>query len=339
MKYLPNRVLFEEKSLEYPLGQRLYKKFNDMKIPTDILKNNRVTAIPKETPQMEYGEGKATLVIRVRKNKKFESCKPSAHYQLPLISGCTGKCEYCYLNTRFGKKPYTTIYVNVDEILNTAEKYMEERKPEITYYEMSATSDPIPFERYTKILGKVIEFMGDKEYGRLRFVTKFDDVDDLLDINHNGHTTIRFSINTFKVINEYEHATVGLNERLIAAKKVMDKGYPTGFIIGPVIIYENWKNDYDDMLITLKESLSNEYKEEIHFEVISHRYTNAAKNRILQIFPNSTLPMDEERRVFKYGQFGYGKYVYDKEILNEIREYFNRSIKSYFPNSIIDYII
>lgn len=43
-----------------------------------------------------------------------------------------GMCEYCYLNTQMGKRPYTKVYVNTEEILNKAEKYSRERLPEIT---------------------------------------------------------------------------------------------------------------------------------------------------------------------------------------------------------------
>ena len=75
------------------------------------------------------------------------------------------------------------------------------------------------------------------------------------------------------------------------------------------------------------------------FEVISHRYTTKAKNRILQIFPETTLPMEEEDRKYKYGQFGYGKYVYTPEQLKEMKEFFKTEIKDAFPESIIRYII
>ena len=75
------------------------------------------------------------------------------------------------------------------------------------------------------------------------------------------------------------------------------------------------------------------------FEVISHRYTTKAKNRILEIFPETTLPMEDEDRKFKYGQFGYGKYVYNKEQLTQMKDFFLFEIKKVFPNGIIKYVI
>ena len=49
--------------------------------------------------------------------------------------------------------------------------------------------------------------------------------------------------------------------------------------------------------------------------------------------------MNEEDRKYKYGQFGYGKYVYTKEQLDDMKDFFKTEIKAVFPNSIIKYVI
>jgi spore photoproduct lyase len=102
-----------------------------------------------------------------------------------------------------GNRPYIRVYVNLDEIFDTAEKYIQERVPEITRFEAACTSDPVGIEHITGSLKKAIEFMGKQELGRLRFVTKFSNVDSLLDAAHNGHTRFRFSMNTDYVIRNF----------------------------------------------------------------------------------------------------------------------------------------
>lgn len=336
----PKRVFFEEESLDYEIGKKLYDLFKHSDVEVSILKtHNRVTGIPGNTPQQSYFEGKNTMVVGIRKTLNFESCKPSAHYQLPLVTGCTGKCEYCYLNTQLGKKPYIRVYVNFDEILEKAQKYIDERKPDITFFEASATSDPIPVEPYTGSLAKTINFFGKSEHGRLRFVTKFTDVDSILPAEHNGRTTVRFSLNAQNIIQKYEHGTPGMDERIEASYKIIDAGYHLGFIIAPVFLYENWKDDYRDMLVKLSSRLNKYTDKEIHFEIISHRYTPRAKKTILEIFPNTSLPMEEEGRKFKFGQFGYGKYIYTKEALEDMHGFFKEEINRLFSNPEVDYMI
>lgn len=339
MAFEPMRVIFEREALEYPLGEKLLRYFDGKGVETSFTaSHNRVTSIPGRTRPEGYFEGKRTLVVGVRRTRNFATCRPSAHYQLPLVTSCPGKCEYCYLLTNLGKKPYIRVYVNIEEILDAARGYIEKRKPEITVFEGAATSDPIPVEPYTGSLARVIEFFGKQELGRFRFVTKFTDVDSLLGIPHHGHTRFRFSINTGEIIRRYEHATPTLAERLAAAKKVAEAGYPIGFLVAPIIAEEGWKESYRELFKTVADTLNGKVPS-LTFEFITHRFTKRAKNTILEVFPNTRLDLAEESRTFKYGQFGYGKYVYPKELFNEIKEYFHSLAQELFPQAKVEYFV
>lgn len=339
--FVPKRIIFEKDSLDYDVSKSVLIEFKD-KADIEIIKltsNKLKQHIPGEDLFSQYREGKGTLVIGTKKSLKFQSCKPSAHYQLPLVSGCMGECEYCYLNTNLGDKPFVKVYANIDDIFKQAQKYIDERLPDITIFEGSATSDPIPVEPYTNSLRKTIMFFGNNKNARFRFVTKYNDIDSLLNLEHNGHTEIRFSINTSSVIDTYEHFTASRDKRIEASIKVARAGYPVGFLIAPIFIYPNWKEEYHDLLLELSSKLPKDLEFPITFEIISHRYTTIAKTRILQVFPKSMLPMDDEKRKFKYGQFGYGKYIYQKENLDEIKQFFIKDIEQLFNNKEIKYII
>lgn len=339
MVFEPKRVIFERDALQYPLGKRLQRHFNSQGVEISFTaSHNRVTSIPGSTRPEGYFEGKRTLVVGMRRTMAFETCKPSAHYQLPLVTSCPGKCEYCYLLTNLGKKPYIRVYVNIEEILDAALGYIEKRKPEITVFEGAATSDPVPVEPYTGCLARVIEFFGKQEYGRFRFVTKFTDVDTLLSVPHNGHTRFRFSINTGEIIRRYEHATPTLAERLAAAKKVAGAGYPLGFLVAPIIPEEGWKESYRDLFNAVADELGSGVSG-LTFEFITHRFTKRAKNTILEVFPNTRLDLEEETRTFKFGQFGYGKYVYPKELFTEIKEHFHSLSHEFFPQAKVEYFV
>lgn len=339
--FKPKRVIFEKGARSYPLGEHLYHEFSsNSQIEIFEAATNRVkNHIPGDTLPQQYRHGKETLVVGVKKSLKFQSCKPSAHYQLPLVSGCMGQCEYCYLNTQLGDKPFVRIHVNVKEILEQAQKYTNERLPEITIFEGAATSDPVPVEPYTHSLAKCITYFGSQENTRFRFVSKYADIDSLLDLPHHNHTEIRFSLNTPKIIDTYEHHTASSRLRIEAASKLAHKGYPIGFIIAPVFMYNHWEEDYHELFLYLKAQLPEKLVHPLIFEVISHRYTLRAKNRITEIFPETTLPMNEEERSFKYGQFGYGKYIYPKEDLAKMKAFFVKEFDNLFPYKEVKYII
>ncbi|MBZ4687235.1 MAG: Radical domain protein [Clostridiales bacterium] len=301
--------------------------------------HNRVAGIPGSSAQEAFREAKKTLVVGVRKSKEFQTCKPSAHYQLPLSTSCPGKCQYCYLHTTLGKKPYLRIYVNIEEILQMAQKYIDERLPETTVFEGAATSDPLAVEHFTGNLAKAISFFGKNKKSFFRFVTKFTNVDSLLDIEHNNRTRFRFSINTPFIISNYEHGTPPLEERLKAVTKVAQAHFPIGFIIGPIITHPQWEKEYESLFITLQQVVMPHVKNGMALELITHRFTPRAKKNILDIFPNTNLPMNEVDRKVKYGQFGYIKYVYPEEEMNVIHEKFQEFKDKYLSNVKIEYFI
>lgn len=337
--FIPERVLFERKALAYPLGEELYEKFNRLRIPTEYLPaSNRVSGITGNTAGAKYAKAKRVVVVRVRSSRPFQTCRPSADFQLPLTSSCPGMCEYCYLLTNLGQKPYLRVYVNTEEILRQAEEYIAAGNKTIVF-EGAATSDPVPLEPYTGILRRVIEFFGREEKGRFRFVTKFTDIDNLLTADHAGHTRFRFSLNSAEAIKAYEHNTPSLPARLTAAAKAGAAGYPLGFIIGPVFFDPGWQEAYTKTIRTAQHQLSGLKLPGITFEIITHRFTARGKKNILDVFPSTRLPLTVEDRVFKFGQFGYGKYLYPQTVRDEAKAWFTMTLAEYFPDSRIDYFI
>ncbi|MFW6237869.1 MAG: spore photoproduct lyase [Halanaerobiales bacterium] len=338
--FTPTIVIIRENALEYPLGKKLKKSFSEQEeVDLHIVASRGPFPLDYDLPfQEKFHRAKNALVVSVRKVNKFQTCKPSAHYQLPLVSGCPGRCHYCYLSTNMGKNPYVKVYVNREEILQKAKTYMEERSPETTVFEGAATSDPLPVEKWTGSLARAIEFFAHNPKGRVRFVTKFTAVDSLLDLEHGKKTEFRFSLNAKNVIKKFEPGTPGVSDRIEAAGKVYRAGYPTGFLLAPLMIYENWKKEYEDLLTGLKKELDSPGNH-LSFELITHRFTERAKNVIEKAYPNTELPMNEEERRFKYGQFGYGKYIYPPEKMEEIKDHLESTINKHFPEAEIKYFV
>lgn len=333
--FVPQQVLIEEKALQYPKGKAMEAYFKRAGVPIRCMKSARVK-LSGETAGEKYANGKNTLVIGVRKVGAFQSCKPSAHFQLPLVSGCMGMCEYCYLHTQMAKRPYVKVYANTEEILGQADRYIDERLPETTIFEGAATSDPLALEPFTRSLEEAILHFAKTPNGRFRFVSKYADVDSLLRLDHQSHTEIRLSLNIDAVISAYEHRTPPLQNRLRALEMIADAGYPAGIIIAPVFWNAANKARYQALLKLVGPLLA---RRRMTVEVISHRFTSAAKNNIQRVFPDTTLPMREEDRRYQFGQFGYGKFVYDKEDMQAYKDFFRAELEKHIPAEQILYII
>ncbi|MEI5906396.1 spore photoproduct lyase [Bacillus spongiae] len=336
--FMPQLVYFEPKSLEYPLGKMLKDKFEKLGVEIrETTSHNQIRNLPGENHFQKYRVAKSTLVIGLRKTLKFDTSKPSAEYAIPLATGCMGHCHYCYLQTTMGSKPYIRTYVNTDEIFEAAQQYMEERAPNITRFEASCTSDIVGIDHLTHTLKRAIEFFGASNLGNLRFVTKFHHVDHLLDAAHNGRTRFRFSMNADYVIKNFEPGTSSFEKRIEAAGKVARAGYPLGFIIAPIYVHDGWEEGYKDLFERLHHELPEEAKNDLTFELIQHRFTKPAKRVIQQNYPMTKLELDENKRRYKWGKYGIGKYIYEKDQEHLLKETLTEYIASFFPNAKLEY--
>ncbi|MBU3111343.1 spore photoproduct lyase [Clostridium lacusfryxellense] len=331
--FIPDIAYIDPKILKYETSQKTIEYLKKLNVP---IVNSKKVVIDSESPEKNYATAKKTILFTTNGQKKLVSCRPSADYQFSLSSSCPANCEYCYLQTTQGEKPFMKIFLNIEEILENIQIYIDNNTPNITYFECASITDPIALEHLSGNLKRCIDFFGKSTYGRLRLVTKFDDVDGFLNLNHNKHTKFRFTLNSRYVIDNFEHNTSSFQERIDAVKKIATAGYPIGFIIAPIMIYDNWKEEYNELFERLKLALSY-YHEEISFELIQHRFTKAAKELIMQRFKNTKLDMDEEKRLLKWGPYGKFKYVYQKPESEEIKKYMTELINNNFDNAIIEY--
>lgn len=331
--FIPDAAYIDPRSLKYASAKSTIEYLEKLNVP---IIHSRKVVIEGNSPVKNYAKAKRTVFITVNSEKKLKSCKPSADYQFSLSSSCPGSCEYCYLQTTQGEKPFMKVFINIEDILNVIQEHIDNNLPNITTFECGSITDPVALEHLTGNLKRCIEFFGHSQNGKLRVITKFDNVNSFLNINHNNHTKFRFSINARYVINKFEHNTSSFEERIAAAKKVAGSGYPIGFIIAPIMIYENWKSEYKELIHILKSELG-DFNNEITFELIQHRYTATAKELILTRFPNTELDMNEETRQLKWGPYGKFKYVYPKEKSSEIKEYISELINTNFKNALIEY--
>lgn len=97
----------------------------------------------------------------------------------------------------------------------------------------------------------------------LIFPTKFDMVDSILPLNHNGKIIVRMSVNPEEIINKIEFGTSRLNGRIDAINKLVDAGYIVGILVAPIILVDNWKTLYEELLKELESRLSPKAKTSI----------------------------------------------------------------------------
>ena len=331
--FKPKAIYYEKEIVNYELGKELLQKYED--IPKVIIDNHNNIEEMRKNQNSEFLNMKRNLIIGVRKTHKFVPNHKTSDFLVPYTSsGCTAACMYCYLVCNYNKCAYLRLFVNREKMLEKIIKTSNQSEKNLTF-EIGNNSDLILENTITGNLPWTIENFKNTSKGFLTFPTKFDMVDELLDIDHKGKVIIRVSVNPEEIINKVEYGTSRLKGRIDAINKLKQAGYKVGILIAPVIMVENWKDLYLELIKRLSETLTPTTKKDIFFEIIFMTYSFVHTKINEEAFPNSIKIYNKELMTGR----GKGKYMYKNEYRKDGEQFFIENLKKYFPNNEIKYIV
>ena len=330
-KFVPDAIYYEEKAKEYELGKELLEKYKD--VPQIIIENHNNIEEMRKRENKEFPRMKRNLIIGIRKTHKFVPNNKISDYLVPYTSsGCTAMCLYCYLVCNYNKCAYLRLFVNREEMLDKIIKTANESEKELVF-EIGSNSDLVLENSITGNLKWTIENFKKAEKGYITFPTKFDMVDDLLDIEGKERVIFRMSVNPKEIIQKIEMGTSQLEQRVEAINKLKEAGYKVGILIAPVIFVDNWEKLYEELVIYLKENLSEKAKQDVFFEVIFMTYSFIHRKINEEAFPSAINLYDQDLMTGR----GKGKYTYKQELRKKGEEHIGKLLEKYFPNNRIVY--
>ena len=331
--FKPEAIYFEKEIENYKLGRELLEKYKD--IPKRIIDNHNNIEEMRNKSNSEFLKMKRNLIIGVRKTHKFVPNHKVSDFLVPYTSsGCIAACMYCYLVCNYNKCSYLRLFVNREQMLDKLKKKATEADKDLVF-EIGSNSDLILENTITGNLEWTIENFRNNPKGKITFPTKFDMVNSILGIKHNGKVIVRMSLNPEELINKVEFRTSKLNNRIEAINKLVEAGYTVGILIAPIILVENWKELYENLLKQMVNNLTLKAQKEVFFELIfmTYSYVHNAINH--EAFPNAIELYNKEQMTGR----GKGKYAYKKEIKEEAKKYIIDLMRKYFNNNEIKYIV
>ncbi len=331
--FIPDNIYYEKEIENYNLGKELLNKYNN--VPKYIITNHNNIEEMRKKENSEFPRMKRNLIIGVRKTHKFVENHKVSDYLVPYTSsGCTAMCLYCYLVCNYNKCAYLRLFVNREQMLEKIKKVSTTSEKELTF-EIGSNSDLILENTITGNLDWTIKEFSAMNRGYLTFPTKFDMVDSICNLKHNNRIIIRMSVNPEKIINQIEFGTSRLKNRIEAINKLKQAGYKVGILIAPVVMIDDWKKEYAELVKYLCKNLSEDVKKDVFFEIIFMTYSYVHRMINQEAFPNAINLYNQELMTGR----GRGKYMYKNYVKQEGEEFFRKILNSYFPKNKIIYIV
>jgi spore photoproduct lyase len=344
-RWTPKRVVVTPDALDHPHGRRIVQRVEGLGLEVERLTANRLTGVRGDDERQTYVRAKSTMAIVVSppSRRRLQPIAPSADWRFDLAEGCPAHCQYCYLAGSLSGPPVTRVYADVDEILGGLAAYVGEgtakRRPEEgTTFEASCYTDPLALEHLTGSWQRAVEFFGRWEADvQLRWTTKYADVAPFTTVDHRGRTRVRFSVNATPVTTRMEGGTARLEERIDALGTLARSGYPVGLTIAPIMPVPDWRSEYGRLLDLVAVAVDGIPDLDLTAELITHRFTPGSKEVLLGWYPRTQLDMEESTRAQKRNKFGGVKHVYPKDVMSELRGWFESALADRLPQCRILY--
>lgn len=248
----------------------------------------------------KYTYSKKVLILMRHKGAWLKSCPgTSSHvccnlYTVDPGEGCPLDCTYCYLQSYLQNNPILKLYSNVNDLLNELNQKFIKDPTRLFRLGTGELIDSLVWDDLTDFSKSIVPFFANHPNAVLELKSKDDFVDNLLDLKdqHKGRTVISWSVNARSVSEHDELHTATVDERLVAARKVVEAGYRVGFHFDPIVYFDNWESEYAELVDRIFSTI--DPKNVAWVSVSTLRYQNSLQEMMLKRFPNSKLPFGEQ---------------------------------------------
>jgi spore photoproduct lyase len=209
------------------------------------------------------------------------------------------------------------ICTNIEELLEEIGETLEKSPDKTFRIGTGELADSLALDHITCYSRRIVPFFASLKNGILELKTKSDQIDNLKDLDHKGHTVVSWTMNSKRICRNEESKAATFEERLAAAGQCGEWGYKLGFHFDPLIYYEEWETEYREAVKEIFESVNPDSIAWISLGAL--RFTPHLRDQVRRRFPESRIPYGE----FVPGHHGKLRYF------RPIREDMYRKMKSW----------
>lgn len=174
-------------------------------------------------------------------------------WELRWAFGCPFDCAYCYLQGT-GRGNKTPRYRPITKVIRAIDRAFKDeyflKNPSI--FNSGELSDSLMNPSYMR---QIADFFETQNKHKLLLLTKFDKVE-WLTKEPRKQTIASFSLNATEVWKRWEKRTPSPQQRIMAAKELVESGYEVRIRIDPIFPIEKWKTHYEDLIYSLFSGLT-----------------------------------------------------------------------------------
>ncbi|MCF7823275.1 MAG: DNA photolyase [Candidatus Marinimicrobia bacterium] len=326
------RIIVDEKVADQKLVER-YKQNNPQ---AEVIKIDLTDEIKESMFNQEPTPAKRDILLTEKQGHTVKQCPGTDrtyrccnYHVINQTSNCPIDCTYCILQF-YLNNPVTTVYANTEKLLTEVKDKIATQPDRFFRIGTGELSDSLAFDSSSEYSKDVVEYFASLPNVLLELKTKSNKIENLLELDHKGHTVVSWSVNPQVIIDAEEHKAASLDERLEALAQVQATGYKIGFHFDPLLYHEGWERNYPDLIRQLFAVV--DPKNVAWISIGSLRFPPEMKEKVLEKFPRSKIMFAELIRGMD-GKMRYPKPLrldMYRTVYNTLREVGGQDLFIYF---------
>jgi len=296
------RILIEREAEKDSLSKKIIGKLPN--IPIEDVGSNEL-ALREDIEVMD----KDTLRLIHYKGEFLKPCPGTKRYIccgyqiLNVGINCPMDCSYCFLQS-YVNQPSLRVFSNLEDNLNVIGEIIDNHPKRIFRIGTGEFTDSLALNYITGWTDFLLPFFSDRKNSIIELKTKTSFIQDIIKNSQRKRTVVAWSLNTSRIIANEEKKTASLKERIISARECQKAGFVVAFHFDPLIYYDGWEEEYEEVIQLLERYINPESV--IWISIGSFRYMPQIKWDIKRRFPETDIfngefvsGLDGKMRYFK----------------------------------------
>lgn len=238
-------AIFPNEYLEKYEGKQLSKKIFEyyVKIHQELLQK------PNDYEQfknIKYSPRKYSFELIEKEGLGLGSCPVASEgtrccnlLTLDAVESCGFDCSYCSIQSFYNENK-----IGFDKDFKSKIENLVLNPNQIYHIGTGQSSDSLMWGNRNGILDTLFAFARKYPNVILEFKTKSSNISYFEEAPVPKNIIVTWSLNTQMIIDNEEHLTASLDERIKSARKLANKGILVGFHFHPIVVYKNYLEEY-----------------------------------------------------------------------------------------------
>jgi len=241
----PLEEIFPNFYIEEYTGKQLSKKIFDYYVSIHNTLKNKLNDYD-DFKEVKYDVRKYSFSQIEKKGIGLGACPVASEgtrccnlLTLDAVESCGFDCSYCSIQSFYNQNK-----VGIDKDFRKKIANLNLDPNETYHIGTGQSSDSLMWGNRDGILDTLFEFAKRNPNVMLEFKTKSNNIQYFLDNDVPSNIICTWSLNTQTIIDNEEHLTASLDERIGAARELANKGVLVGFHFHPIVQYKNYLEEY-----------------------------------------------------------------------------------------------